>query len=119
MTIEQIKAANTRPSFTNTDIAHRGTIEAFLWLASKACITREVKLVNAAIAKMVELDANGTFTLQCTPEQGEHVRFVSDHLKAFGDGTVSARKERVALQGTALAISELRAKVARNAEYDF
>lgn len=118
MTIEQIKAANTRPSFTGTDMSHRGTIEAFLWLASKACITREVKLVNAAIAKMVELDADGTFTLLCTPQQGEAVVFVSDALKAFGE-TVSAKKERVALQGTALAISELRAKVARNAEYDF
>ena len=118
MTIQEIKAANTRPSFTNTDIAHRGTIEAFLWLASKACITREVKLINAGLAKMIEFDANGTFELLCTPEQGEQVRFVSDHLKAFGD-TLVAKKERVALQGTALAIAELRAKVARNAEYDF
>ena len=118
MTIQEIKTANTRPSFTGTDIAHRGTIEAFLWLASKACITREVKLINAGLQKMVEFDADGTFELLCTPEQGEQVRFVSDMLKSFGETNV-AKKERVALKGTALAVAELRAKVARNAEYDF
>ena len=118
MTIQEIKIANTRPSFTDTDMPHRGTIEAFLWLASKACISRELTLINQGLDTMVKLDRDGTFGLLCTPEQGEQVRFVSAMLKSFGDTNV-AKKERVQLDGASLAIRELRSKVAKNAQYDF
>ena len=119
MTIETIIAATTARSIIGLARPKAGNVNVWLWTAAKAIEGKQATAINAAIARMAEMDADGSFELLATDTQLEMVSVVMAEFGRFGKGELTAVKERRVANDAAAAVKDLQMAVRKNAQYEF
>lgn len=119
MTIETIIAATTAKSIIGLARPKAGNVNVWLWTAAKAIEGKQVTAINNAIARMAEMDADGTFELLATDTQLEMTQFIMAEFTRFGAGEITAIKERRVMSDAAAAVKDLQMAVRKNAQYEF
>jgi hypothetical protein len=119
MTIQNILTATTAPSVIGLSRPKAGTVNVFLWTASKALISRNVTEVTKAFRNVVTLDADGTFNVLATEAQLEMVAVVMAEFAKIQSGELTCVKERKEMDGVTSAVAEFNATARKSAQYEF
>jgi hypothetical protein len=119
MTIETIIEVTTAVSIIGLARPKAGNVNVWLWTAAKAVQSKQASAISAAIARMAELDADGSFELLATDTQLAMTQVIMANFSLFGKGDLTAVKERRVTNAAAAAVKDLQLAVLRNAQYEF
>jgi hypothetical protein len=119
VTIQNILASTTAPSVIGLDRPKAGTVNVFLWTASKALISRNVTEVTKAFRNVATLDADGTFNVLATEAQLEMVAVIMAEFAKIQSGELACVKERKEMDGVTSAVSAFNTAARKRAEYEF